>query len=72
MTVAQLSALNERELIEVLSRVFGAFAQQFDASGDIGQRYALARSSFEKGRGQGTVCSLPGCAERDVLAAIER
>lgn len=32
-----------------MSRVFGAFAQQFDASGDIGQRYALARSSFEKG-----------------------
>ena len=48
-TVAQLSALNERELIEVLGRVFDAFAKKFDAAGEVGDRYSLVWSSFEKG-----------------------
>lgn len=48
-TVAQLTTLNERELIEVLSRVFDVFAQRFDGLGInpyFGDRYALLRSSF--------------------------
>ena len=48
-TVAQLSGLNERELIEVLSRVFDVFAKKFDAAGEVGDRYSLVWSSFEKG-----------------------
>lgn len=48
-TVAHLSSLTERELIEVLSRVFSEYAKKFDASEDRGDRYVLVRSSFEKG-----------------------
>lgn len=47
--VELLSGLRERELVEILSRVFDNFSQKFAASDDFGDRYALVRSSFEKG-----------------------
>lgn len=49
--VAQLTGLNERELIDVLSNVFDVFASRFDGNGmnpDFGDRYALVRTSFIK------------------------
>jgi hypothetical protein len=50
--VARLTALNERELIDVLGFAFDVFAAKFDSNGmnpDFGDRYALVRTSFIKG-----------------------
>ncbi|HEY8025825.1 MAG TPA: hypothetical protein VIF60_14755 [Burkholderiaceae bacterium] len=50
--VSQLTALNEREFVEILNRVFDVFAKKFDGEGmnpDFGDRYALVRTSFIKG-----------------------
>lgn len=50
--VAQLTALNERELTDTLNRVFEVFAKRFDGEGmnpDFGSRYCLVRTSFVKG-----------------------
>jgi len=47
--VDRLTSLNERELIEVMSRAFDVFAKKLEASGDIGVRYVLVQSSFQKG-----------------------
>jgi len=47
--VQQLSALSERELIEVLNRVFEVHARKFDGEGmnpDFGDRYALVKTHF--------------------------
>lgn len=47
--VDRLASLNERELIEVMSRAFAIFGRKFEAAGEIGVRYVLAQSSFENG-----------------------
>lgn len=47
--VADLQALSERELIEVLTKLFELHARRFDSTEDRGKRYVLAISHFEKG-----------------------
>lgn len=49
--VTQLTALNERELIDVLNKVFEVFGDKFDReeiNPDFGDRYALVRTNFSK------------------------
>jgi hypothetical protein len=66
-----LTSLNERELIEVLNRVFEGFAKRFDVSGDVGNRYALASSSFEKGEDQEPYVEFLGSPSEPYLGYVQ-
>lgn len=68
---SQLTSLNERELIEVMVHVFEAFANRFQVSGDIGARYVLAKSSFNKNEDEEPYIEFLGVPSEPYLGYVQ-
>jgi rubrerythrin len=69
--IDRLTLLNERELTEVTNRVFEVFAKKFENSGDVGQRYVLVRSSFEKGEDKEPYLEFLGVPSEPYLGYVQ-
>jgi rubrerythrin len=69
--IDRLTLLNERELIEVMNRAFHVFAKKFEAAGDVGVRYVLAQSSFEKGEDTEPYIEFLGVPSESYLGYIQ-